>query len=424
MSTRRRVFLVDFACYKPPENQQLGRRTFLDKSSRSLLYNKDSLDFMDCILQRSGLGDKTYVSKGLLKEPPDLSAEAANEEVEMAVFGAIDELLLKTRVQCEDIGILVCVCCAYNIMPSLSSVIVKRYKLKDDIRTYNVTGMGCSAGLVALGLVHNLLKVHDNSCALVVTSESTAANVYKGNDRSKLLTNCIFRVGAVALLLSNGPSDQNTSKYELIHTVHSQTANNDRSYNCIFMEEDDEGHRGITINKDLLYAAMKTIRSNISTVAPLVLPVSETFRYLMNLTLRRFRTKSNAEHCNPDFSKSIDHFFPHVGGKPVLDELQKELGFSDEQMEASRMTLYRNGNTSSSSIWYEVAYAEAKGRVKKGDTLWQIAFGSGFKCSSAIWRAIRSVDRNEMNPWCDEIHEFPVDVSEIEVFPDLFVASK
>ncbi|TMW83096.1 hypothetical protein EJD97_002963 [Solanum chilense] len=417
-NSKRRVFLVDFACYKPPENQQVDRQTFVNKSTKTLCYNKDSVEFMDKMLERSGLGDKTYLSKGLIKEPIDMSAEAAKEEVEMAIFGVIDELLLKTGVQCNDINILITVFGGYNIMPSVSSVIVKRYNLRHDIRTYNITGMGCTAGLVALGLVQNLLKVHDNSCALVVTSESTTANVYKGNDRSKLLTNCIFRVGAVALLLSNKPSDLNKSKYELIHTVRSQTSDDDRSYNCIFMEEDVEGHRGITINKDLLYAAMKTIRLNISTVAPLVLPLSEKIRYLVNL----FSTKSN--FYSPDFSKSIDHFFPHVGGKPVLDDLQKKLGFSDEQMEASRMTLYRIGNPSSSSIWYEVAYAEAKGRVKKGDALWQIAFGSGFKCNSVIWKAIRSVHRDEMNPWRDEIHEFPVNVSDIEVVPDLFVASK
>ncbi|XP_015087423.1 3-ketoacyl-CoA synthase 2-like [Solanum pennellii] len=424
--TRQRVFLVDFACYKPPKDQQICRQTFIEKSSRSLNSNKNTLEFMDRILQRVGLGEKTYISKGLLKEPPDMSAKAAKEEVEMAIFGAIDELLLKTGVQCEDIDILVTVCGVYNIMPSLSSVIVKRYNFRHDIHTYNITGMGCTAGLVALGLVQNLLKVHDNSCALVVTSDSITENVYKGNDRSKLLTNCIFRVGAVALLLSNKPSDLNTSKYELIHTVRSQTSNDDRSYNCIFMEEDVEGHRGITINKDLLYAAMKTIRLNISTVAPLVLSLSEKLRYLVNLIAQYFHMiKSNVDRpYNPDFSKTINHFFPHVGGKPVLDDLQKKLGFSDEQMEASRMTLYRFGNTSTCSVWYEVAYVEAKGRVRKGDTLWQIAFGSGFKCTSVIWRANRSIDRDEVNPWSDEVDEFPVDLSQMETLSDLFVASK
>ena len=33
---------------------------------------------------------------------------------------------------------------------------------------------------------------------------------------------------------------------------------------------------------------------------------------------------------------------------------------------------------------------ESYGRVKKGDVVWQIAFGSGFKCNSAVWRALKN----------------------------------
>lgn len=76
------------------------------------------------------------------------------------------------------------------------------------------------------------------------------------------------------------------------------------------------------------------------------------------------------------------------------------------------MTLYRFGNTSSSSLWYELAYSEAKGRIKKGDRAWQIGFGSGFNCNSAVWHALRTIDPvMERNPWTDETHDFPVNVS-------------
>lgn len=81
------------------------------------------------------------------------------------------------------------------------------------------------------------------------------------------------------------------------------------------------------------------------------------------------------------------------------------------------MTLYRFGNTSSCSIWYELAYAEAQGRIQKGDRVWQIAFGSGFKCTSSVWRALKKVDPIvDTNTWTDEINEFPVAVPKVQVF--------
>ncbi|KAG0464271.1 hypothetical protein HPP92_019913 [Vanilla planifolia] len=103
------------------------------------------------------------------------------------------------------------------------------------------------------------------------------------------------------------------------------------------------------------------------------------------------------------------HFCIHAGGRGVLDEVERNLKLRESQIEPSRMTLLRFGNTSSSSLWYELAYSEAKGRVRKGNRVWQIAFGSGFKCNSAVWRALRTVDPDEeKNPWMEEVKQFPV----------------
>ena len=71
--------------------------------------------------------------------------------------------------------------------------------------------------------------------------------------------------------------------------------------------------------------------------------------------------------------------------------LQENLGLSDYACEPSRATLYRFGNTSSSSVWYELNYIERDGRVKRGDRVWQIAIGAGVKCNSAVWTALRTL---------------------------------
>ncbi|KAJ9543503.1 hypothetical protein OSB04_023210 [Centaurea solstitialis] len=408
--TSRRVYLLDFACYKAPDSQKCAKDTMVERARHSGYFSEDKVDFMQKVLEKSGLGDSTYLAEVYMKQVADPCMKESKREIEMSVFGSIDMLLAKTGVRCEEIGILVVNCCIFNMVPSLSSMIVNRYKLKEGIVSYNLVGMGCSAGLMAIGLAEQLLQVHHDTYALVMSTESIAENCYIGDDRSKFLINCLFRIGGAAVLLSNRPSDRDTSKYQLLHTVHTNEASSDRSYNCIIQEEDAAGQRGITVTKHIFTTASTVVKSNVTTLGLRILPISEKIKYLTNAIARKLRPAANIRRYKPNYAKSIEHFLPHVGGKPVLDELQRSLGFSNSVMEASRMTLYRFGNTSSSSIWYELAYAEAKGRVKKGGRVWQIAFGSGFKCTSVVWRAMRSVDYDEMNPWTAEIGGFPVDV--------------
>ncbi|KAJ0806596.1 putative FAE1/Type III polyketide synthase-like protein [Helianthus annuus] len=414
--TSSKVYLLDFACYKPPDSQKASKELVMKQAIQSGHFSEELLVFMKKILERSGLGDSTYLAEIFFARKYHPSMKAARREVEMSVFGAIDMVLGKTRVRCEDIGILIVNCCIYNTMPSLSSIVVNRYKLRDNIITYNLAGMGCSAGLLAIGLAKQLLHIHHNTCALIVSTESITENLYLGKDYSKFLINCLFRVGGAAILLSNCPSHAEKSKYQLLHAVHTNTSASDSSYNSIFREEDSSGIVGITINKDLLTAAIATIRPNLTTLGHLILPIKEKLMYIINYIVKKSYI--------PNYSNAVEHFIPHVGGRPVLDQLQKTLGFSEDDVEASRMTLYRYGNTSSSSIWYALAYVEAKGRVKKGDRVWQIAFGSGFKCSSVIWCAMKSVDyKDGTNPWIDEIGGFPVNLGDCEPLPIYFEPS-
>jgi predicted naringenin-chalcone synthase len=71
-----------------------------------------------------------------------------------------------------------------------------------------------------------------------------------------------------------------------------------------------------------------------------------------------------------DFKLAFEHFCIHASGRAVLDELESNLALTDWHMEPSRMMLHRFGNTSSSSLWYELAYNEAKGRIRRRHRVW------------------------------------------------------
>ncbi|KAK4416145.1 3-ketoacyl-CoA synthase 11 [Sesamum alatum] len=219
-------------------------------------------------------------------------------------------------------------------------------------------------------------------------------------------------MGGAALLLSNRSSDYRISKYELKHTLRTHHGPDDKGYTCVRQEVDEEGKLGMTISKDLIGVAGRALKANIAALGPLVLPISEQLLFLANNVVRKwFKIKGISPYV-PDFKLAVDHFCIHTGGKAVLDEVEKNLNITKWQMEPSRMTLYRYGNTSSSSVWYELAYAEAKGRIRKGDCVWQIAFGSGFKCGSAVWRALRTIDPTKVdNPWSGVIDQFPISIN-------------
>ncbi|PSR92776.1 3-ketoacyl-CoA synthase [Actinidia chinensis var. chinensis] len=413
MSRPRKVYLVNFSCFKPEDARMCTREIFMERSAQAGTFSEENLSFQKKILERSGLGQKSYFPEAIMQVPPNPCMAEARKEAEMVMFGAIDGLLEKTGVKAKDIGILIVNCSLFNPTPSLSAMVVNHYKLRGNILSYNLGGMGCSAGLISIDLAKQLLQVHPNSYALVVSMENITLNWYFGNNRSMLVSNCLFRMGGAAILLSNRSSDRRRSKYQLIHTIRTHKGADDKCYSCVFQEEDETKRIGVALSKDLMAVAGEALKTNITTLGPLVLPMSEQILFFATLVARKI-FKMNIKPYIPDFKLAFEHFCIHAGGRAVLDELEKNLDLSEWHMEPSRMTLYRFGNTSSSSLWYELAYTEAKGRIRRGNRTWQIAFGSGFKCNSAVWRALRTIDPSkEKSPWIDEIDDYPVHVPKV-----------
>jgi 3-ketoacyl-CoA synthase len=110
----------------------------------------------------------------------------------------------------------------------------------------------------------------------------------------------------------------------------------------------------------------------------------------------------------PDFTKAFEHICFHAGGKAVIDSVGKLMKFERSVLEPARMTLHRFGNTSSSLVFYELAYFDAKRRIKKGDRVWMLAFGTGFKACSVVWKALKDSSMDPDNPWIKCIHRYPV----------------
>ncbi|PWA86129.1 very-long-chain 3-ketoacyl-CoA synthase, Thiolase-like protein [Artemisia annua] len=406
------IYLVDVACFKPSFALRVPFAAAAEHGRIILASQPKSYDFQLKILERSGLGEETCAPHPLHYIPPNPNMTDARDEAHLVIFSAMDSLFQNTGITPKDIDILIVNCSLFAPTPSLSAMVVNKYKMKSDVKNYNLSGMGCSAGLISIDFAKNLLQVYPESYAVVVSTETLTPNSYMGTERAMLLPNVLFRIGGAAILLSNKMSQHKHAKYKLLHVVRTHKGSDDKSYRCVSQEEDKDGHVGIALNLDLMLTAGKALKSNISTIGPLVLPVSEKLKFAASILGRKF-LEIDMKPYMPDFKKAFDHFCIHAGGRAVIDELQKNLGLSDEDVEASRMTLHRFGNTSSSSLWYELGYIEAKGRMKKGDRVWQIGFGSGFKCNSGVWECIKDIEATKIGAWADCIHRYPVNLPKV-----------
>jgi 3-ketoacyl-CoA synthase len=167
------------------------------------------------------------------------------------------------------------------------------------------------------------------------------------------LTNILFRMGGAAVLLSTSDT---RARFRLSHVVRTVTGGaRDSSYRCIFQEADGEGNIGVNLSKDLLAVAGDALTANITAIAPLVLPLSEQLLFALSFIAGKV-SSGRVKPYRPDFRRAFDHFCIHAGGRAVIDKVQRSLGLSDQHVEPSRMSLHRFGNTSSSSLWYELAY--------------------------------------------------------------------
>eukprot|EP01018_Ginkgo_biloba_P038615 Gb_08307 [translate_table: standard] len=371
-------YLLAYSCYKPPEERKMNSE-LSEYVRRQREPPLDSLKFQVNVHSKSGLGQETYAPNSFFQENIVSSMEEGWLEMHEAFAATLDRLFTDSGIRPSDIDILI----------------------------VNVCCMGCSAGIIAVDTAKHLLKVHKNSYEVVVSTENITINKYDGDDRTMMMTNCLFRVGGSGLLLSNKPRDARRAKMVLLHSVRVHVGTNDDAYNRIIQREDRDNVLGISLSTYLIEAAGLALKNNITKLVSRVLPISEQLYFVYNLLCIKILKSKGVKPYVPNFKLAFEHFCIHPGGRAVINGIGKNLKLTDYDTEPALMTLHRFGNTSSSGLWYEVAYMEAKARVKKGDRIWQIALGSGFKCNSAVWKVMRDVDPSETNVWSDCIDCYP-----------------
>lgn len=406
------IFLLDFSTWEPPEDWKITPEQTVEILKAQGCFTDESIEFQERMLKQSGCGPKTAWPPGIVRclkgEKQDHSVEAARAESELVMFDCVRSVLEKTKTDPKDIDFLIVNCSLFSPTPSLATMIINKFGMRSDISSYNLSGMGCSAGLISVELAKNLLNSRPFSKALIMSTEIITPNLYHGNERGFLLQNTLFRCGGAAIILSNKWSDAYSAMFKLLICVRTQYINED-SYGCVFEAEDPQAHRGVRLSKDIVKVAGRAMEKNFTTLGPYVLPLSEQiktgFWMLVRFLAKKFGHKGKIVPYVPDFKRGLDHFCIHAGGRGVIDGIEKNLNLTPRHVEASRYALRTYGNTSSSSIWYEMDYVRNHMALKRGERVLQVAFGSGFKCNTGVWLCINGKKKQKNVEQGKEKHE-------------------
>ncbi|XP_057475509.1 3-ketoacyl-CoA synthase 19-like [Actinidia eriantha] len=403
-------YMIDYECYKATEDRRLNT----ENSANLILRNKNlGLEEYKFLLQtivNSGIGEDTYAPKNIIQEREECpSLDDGLSEMDDIFYDTLDKLFARTGISPLEIDILVVNVSLLSTVPSLTSRIVNRYSMRADVKAFNLSGMGCSASLVAIDLVQHLFKSHKRAFAVVVSTESMGPNWYCGKERSMMLSNCLFRSGGCSMLFTNKRSLKRQAMFKLKCMFRTHIGSNNEAYECCMQIEDDLGYRGFRLTKSLTKAAAQAFTVNLGVLVPKVLPIRELLRYAI-VSYRRGKsrnTKLDRVGEGLNLKTGVEHFCIHPGGKAVIDGVGKSLGLSDYDLEPARMALHRFGNTSAGGLWYVLGYMEAKKRLKKGDRILMISFGAGFKCNNCVWEVMRERDLKESSVWKDCIESYP-----------------
>uniref|UniRef100_A0A0E0KEE1 3-ketoacyl-CoA synthase n=1 Tax=Oryza punctata TaxID=4537 RepID=A0A0E0KEE1_ORYPU len=404
-----RCYLLDYVCHKPSDDRKVSTEAAGAVIERSKRLGLPEYRFLLRVIVRSGIGEETYAPRNVLDGREDEPTHRDSLDEMEAFFGdSIAELFARTGFGPRDVDVLVVNVSMFSPDPSLASMIVHRYGMREDVAAYSLAGMGCSAGLISLDLARNALATRPRALALVVSTESIAPNWYTGTDKSMMLANCLFRCGGSAVLVTNDPALRSRAKMELGCLVRANIAANDDAHACALQREDDDGSVGISLSKTLPKAAVRAFAANLRRLAPRILPVTELARFAAHLITKKFLRPAAAKNTDGpkiNFKTGVDHFCLHPGGTAVIEAVKRSLGLDDHDVEPARMTLHRWGNTSASSLWYVLSYMEAKGRLRRGDKVLMVTFGSGFKCNSCVWEV--TGDMADNGAWADCIDAYP-----------------
>lgn len=239
---------------------------------------------------------------------------------------ALDACLRDAGAGLSDIGLLCCVTSTGFLTPGLSALLIRELGIPPQCGRVDVVGMGCNAGLNALGVTAGWSVAHPGQLAVMLCAEAcSAAYVFDSTMRTAVV-NSLFGDGAAAIALVAGPGDDGSVPGAAGPRILSFASHiiTDALEAMRYEWDGDQGKFSFFLDPDIPYV----VGANAERVID---------RLLSGAGLRR---------------SDISHWLVHSGGKKVIDAVRVNLGLTRHDVRHTTEVLRDYGNLSSASFLF------------------------------------------------------------------------
>ena len=214
----------------------------------------------------------------------------------------------------------------------------------------------CAGFMSALSIADKYIRLGEAKCALVIGAE-TLSRIVDWTDR----TTCVlFGDGAGAVVLETTP----TPHVGILGNLLGADGNNAELLHCV------AGGSAAPATPDSISAGKHFLRMN----------GKEVFRHAVRVMAES--CERVLAQCNVT-SDQVAWFIPHQANIRILEAVASQLNVG---MERFPFNLDRYGNTSAASIPLALEEAWREGKIKHGDLVLIVAFGSGLTWGATLLR--------------------------------------
>jgi len=276
---------------------------------------------------------------------------------------AITHCLDAAGLALRDVDLLVTCTCTGYVCPDVGTRLIAQMGFRRDIERAPIMGLGCAGALPTLQRASDYARAYPGRKALMLAVEICSAAYFIDNTLETVVGNAICADGAAAFLLRAPTSDDgDCGEFQRVparlpEIVDFESFIDPQQLDKVGFEQRDGKLR-------IILAAL--IRD---LAAPMIA------QSLDPLLERNGLARSD-----------IRFWVAHPGGRKVIDNVQREMGLTDEQLRHSKKVMRNYGNMSSPTVMFVLDEVAREGDPQPGDWGVMIALGPGMAAETALLR--------------------------------------